>query len=80
MRMKDSQVEQLRNICNARGRTEEHLQCPGETGNAPSIVSRQAIVVNPRLWLLVPSSFLFLVVRPGAPSSVLAPSSDARSP
>ena len=26
-----------------------------------------------------PSSFLFLVVRPGAPSSVLAPSSDARS-
>ena len=25
----------------------------------------------------VPSSFLFLVVRPGAPSSVLAPSSDA---
>ena len=27
-----------------------------------------------------PSSFLFLVVRPGAPSSVLAPSSDARSP
>ena len=27
-----------------------------------------------------PSSFLFLVVRPGAPSGVLAPSSDARSP
>ena len=27
---------------------------------------------------LVPSSYLFLVVRPGAPSSVLAPSSDAR--
>ena len=27
-----------------------------------------------------PSSFLFLVVRPGALSSVLAPSSDARSP
>ena len=26
-----------------------------------------------------PSSFLFLVVRPGAPSSVLAPSSDATS-
>ena len=26
---------------------------------------------------LVPSSFLFLVVGPGAPSSVLAPSSDA---
>ena len=26
---------------------------------------------------LVPSSFLFLVVRPGAPSGVLAPSSDA---
>ena len=26
------------------------------------------------------TSFLFLVVRPGAPSSVLAPSSDARSP
>ena len=26
------------------------------------------------------SSFLFLVVRPGDPSSVLAPSSDARSP
>ena len=25
-------------------------------------------------------SFLFLVVRPGAPSIVLAPSSDARSP
>ena len=27
----------------------------------------------------VPNSFLFLVVRPGAPSSVLVPSSDARS-
>ena len=27
-----------------------------------------------------PSSFLFLVVRPGALSSFLAPSSDARSP
>ena len=27
----------------------------------------------------VPSSFLFLVVRPGAPSSVFAPSSDARA-
>ena len=27
-----------------------------------------------------PSSFLLLVVRPGALSSVLAPSSDARSP
>ena len=26
---------------------------------------------------IVPSSFLLLVVRPGAPSSVLAPSSDA---
>ena len=26
---------------------------------------------------LVPSSFLLLVVRPGAPGSVLAPSSDA---
>ena len=26
-------------------------------------------------WILVPSSFLLLVVRPGAPSSVLAPSS-----
>ena len=30
--------------------------------------------------LLVTSSYLLLVVRPGAPSSVLAPSSDARSP
>ena len=29
---------------------------------------------------LTASSFLFLVVRPGAPSSVLALSSDARSP
>ena len=29
------------------------------------------------VWLLVPSVFLVLVVRPGAPSSVLAPSSDA---
>ena len=29
---------------------------------------------------LSPNSFLFLVVRPGAPSSVLDPSSDARSP
>ena len=27
-----------------------------------------------------PTGFLFLVVRPGAPSSVLAPSSDARGP
>ena len=31
------------------------------------------------LWPCLGSS-LFLVVRPGAPSSVLAPSSDARSP
>ena len=30
--------------------------------------------------LLVESSFLLLVVRPGAPSSILVPSSDARSP
>ena len=30
--------------------------------------------------VLATSSFLLLVVRPGAPSSVLAPSSDARSP
>ena len=30
--------------------------------------------------MFYPSSFLFLLVRPGAPSSVLAPSSDARSP
>ena len=30
--------------------------------------------------VVAPSSFLFLVVRPGAPSSVLAPSRDARSP
>ena len=29
---------------------------------------------------IAPSSFLFLVVRPGTTSSVLAPSSDARSP
>ena len=29
---------------------------------------------------LVTSRFSLLVVRPGAPSSVLAPSSDARSP
>ena len=28
----------------------------------------------------VPSSFLLIVVRPGAPSSVLVPSSKARSP
>ena len=31
----------------------------------------------PRLGIIVPNSFLLLVVRPGAPSSVLAPSSDA---
>ena len=30
--------------------------------------------------LIVTSSYLLLVVRPGAPSSVLAPSSDARRP
>ena len=30
--------------------------------------------------VLVTSSYLLLVVRPGAPSSVLAPSSNARSP
>ena len=30
--------------------------------------------------ILVPSSFLLLVVRPGAPSSVLVPSSDALVP
>ena len=29
---------------------------------------------------LVPSSFLLLVVRPGAPSSVVAPSSDGLQP
>ena len=32
------------------------------------------------LEILVSNSFLFLVVRPGAPSSVLPASSDARSP
>ena len=32
------------------------------------------------LLILVSNSFLLPVVRPGAPSSVLAPSSDARSP
>ena len=32
------------------------------------------------VWEKTPRSFLFLVVRPGAPSSVLVPSSDARSP
>ena len=32
------------------------------------------------LYVCSYSSFLFLVVRPGAPSSVLAPSSEARSP
>ena len=42
------------------------------------------LVVRPASLLLVampfvPSSFLLLVVRPGAPSSVLAPSSDALS-
>ena len=31
----------------------------------------------PKLASMVPNSFLLLVVRPGAPSSVLAPSSDA---
>ena len=34
----------------------------------------------PRSDGLQPRSFLLLVVRPGAPSSVLALSSDARSP
>ena len=33
-----------------------------------------------RVGSIVPSSFLFLVVRPGAPRSVFAPSSKARSP
>ena len=37
-------------------------------------------VVFLKFLALVTSSFLFLVERPGAPSSVLAPSSDARSP
>ena len=36
--------------------------------------------VLPAEFLGVPSRMLFLVVRPGAPSSILAPSSDARSP
>ena len=48
-----------------------------------ALVTRSDALV-PRSFLFlepgVPSSFFFLVVRPGAPSSVLAPSSDARSP
>ena len=39
------------------------------------VTTNKALVT--RSDALVPSSFLFLVVRPGAPSSVLAPSSDA---
>ena len=38
------------------------------------------LVSSPILGSLHASSFLLLVVRPGAPSSILAPSSDVRSP
>ena len=41
---------------------------PQEAGKHQNVTSSDALVT---------SSFLFLVVRPGAPSSVLAPSSDA---
>ena len=51
-------------------------------GASPSVACQASfllLVVMP-CNALVTSSFLLLVVRPGAPSSVLAPGSDARSP
>ena len=42
--------------------------------------SRQAVTIRKSFDTLTCVSFLLLVVGPGAPSSVLAPSSDARSP
>ena len=45
-----------------------------------SLSSEEPLVASLLLVAMPGSSFLFLVVRPGAPSSVLAPSSDARSP
>ena len=51
------------------------------TNSVPSsvlVTSSKALVT--RSDAPVPSSFLLLVVRPGAPSSILVPGSDARSP
>ena len=54
-----------------------------EESTSQSLSSSASSTSHPRglsSKLLVTSSYLLLVVRPGAPNSVLAPSSDARSP
>ena len=60
------------------------LQLGASVVDDPSDVKDRRQGVSPQTSLarvfFVTSSYLLLVVRPGAPSSVLAPSSDARSP
>ena len=56
-----------------------------QRGSTKALLGRsgfEACAFKQHLWhkLGAPSSFLLLVVWPGAPSSILAPSSDARSP
>ena len=45
-----------------------------------SVLAPSSVALVTTSKALVPSSFLLLLVRPGAPGSVLAPSSTARSP
>ena len=54
------------------------LQCRAMASNMFFLLGTLRKVVS--LFSFVTSSFLFLVEMPFAPSSVLAPSSDARSP
>ena len=49
----------------------------GQSGILEQRRFRNSPQANCPLFLVAPSSFLLLVVRPGATSSVLAPSSDA---
>ena len=57
-----------------------HVATASEPHEAPSQRPDGTGLEGIRLVVIVANSFLLLVVRPGAPSSVLAPSSDARSP
>ena len=58
----------------------ELRRAPGVGRSCGVLLYARVGVVVGGFGVLVPSNFLLLVVRPGAPSSVLAPSSDARSP
>ena len=55
---------------------------PLERWTPEAIATRLAAIVSrlEAIAIRAPSSFLLLVAMPGAPSSVLAPSSKARSP